>query len=203
MSASVQIPFDRLLARARAEGPAGLGPLLECYRAYLTILSRVQIGQRLQGKADAADLVQETFLEAHRAFPRFRGHTQPEFTRWLRRILATSLAHLVRRYRGTQGRDILLERRLSDELGRSSAALDAALAARQSTPSQQVERREQAVILANALCRLSEDYREVLVLRHLEGLTFPEIARRMARTVDSAEKLWARALARLRQALSA
>jgi hypothetical protein len=47
-----------------------------------------------------------------------------------------------------------------------------------------------------------EDYRETIVLRHLEGLTFPEVARRMDRTEDSVKKLWVRALARLRSALS-
>ena len=56
---------------------------------------------------------------------------------------------------------------------------------------------KQAVL--DALQRLPEDYREVLILRHLEGLTFPEVARRMERTQDSVEKLWLRGLARLRK----
>jgi RNA polymerase sigma-70 factor (ECF subfamily) len=41
----------------------------------------------------------------------------------------------------------------------------------------------------------------VIVLRHLEGLTFPAVADRMGRSVDSVEKLWLRAIARLRQAV--
>src|SRR5262249_1062122 len=57
-----------------------------------------------------------------------------------------------------------------------------------------------AVLLADALGRLPADYREVLILRHLEGLTFPEVAARMGRSLDSVEKLWARALPRLRRA---
>ena len=54
-------------------------------------------------------------------------------------------------------------------------------------------------MLADALEQLPADYREVLVLRHLEGLTFPEVARRMGRSLDSVEKLWMRGLVRLRQ----
>ena len=69
----------------------------------------------------------------------------------------------------------------------------------QSSPSQQAVRREQGVLLADALDQLPEDYREVLVRRHLEGLPFPEVARRMGRSQDSIEKLWMRGLARLRQ----
>jgi RNA polymerase sigma-70 factor (ECF subfamily) len=57
------------------------------------------------------------------------------------------------------------------------------------------------VILADALEQMPEDYRQVLVLRHLEERSFPEIARHMERTVDSVKNLWARALARLRQTL--
>ena len=60
-------------------------------------------------------------------------------------------------------------------------------------------RREQGVLLADALDQLPEDYREAACLRHLEGLPFPEVARRMGRSQDSVEKLWMRGLARLRQ----
>jgi RNA polymerase sigma-70 factor (ECF subfamily) len=41
----------------------------------------------------------------------------------------------------------------------------------------------------------------VIILSHLEGLAFPEVARRMSRSVDSVKNLWARALARLRRSL--
>jgi RNA polymerase sigma-70 factor (ECF subfamily) len=201
MKASSQLPFDRLLDRARAREAAALGDLLEPYRNYLMILARLQIGPRLRCKADPADVVQECFLEAHRAFARFRGSTEAEFTQWLRQILAATLSHLIRRYRGTQARDVRLERRLADELERSSRTLDGALVAKQSSPSHQAARREQALILADALENLAEGYREVLILRHLQGLTFPEVADRMNRSVDSVEKLWTRALARLRHAL--
>ena len=41
------------------------------------------------------------------------------------------------------------------------------------------------MILANALSRLPDDYREVLILRHLEGLSFPEVSQRMDRTLEA------------------
>jgi RNA polymerase sigma-70 factor (ECF subfamily) len=55
--------------------------------------------------------------------------------------------------------------------------------------------------VAEALARLPDDYREVIVLRHLEELTFPEVAARLQRTVDSVQKVWVRALAKLRQSM--
>ena len=81
--------------------------------------------------------------------------------------------------------------------------LDRGLVARTDSPSQQASRREQAVLLADALGKLTDDYREAIVLRHLEGLSFPEVARRMGRSEDSVKKLWARALAKLRRILGA
>jgi RNA polymerase sigma-70 factor (ECF subfamily) len=189
-----------LLCLARSGSIPALGQLLELYSGYLALLARLHIGRRLQGKVDAADLVQETFLGVHRNFAQFRGNTEAEFVSWLRRILASRLADLMRRYCGI-GRDVRLERDLADAMDQSSRILDRVLVAPQSSPSQQAVRRELSVLLADALGELPEDYREVLILRHLEELSFREVAQRMGRTIDSVKNLWIRALARLRRDL--
>lgn len=192
---------ERLIEQARAGDSSTLGRLLEERRDYLRLLAQVAIGRRLQGKVDASDVVQEAFMDAHRQFANFRGTAEPQFAQWLREILAGTLANQARRYIGVQGRDARLERSLEDDLNQSSAAC-----ARipvpvdpHSTPSQQAARAEQSLLVAQAIGRLAEDYRTVIVLRHLEGLTFPQIAERMGRSVDSVEKLWLRGLAKLRR----
>lgn len=192
---------ESLLQQARAGDGMVLGQVLERYRNYLTLLTRGEIGRHLQSKLDASDLVQETFLEAHRHFPQFRGSNEGQLLGWLRQILAATLANQVRRYLGTQARDPRLEQQIADALDHSSAALVGGLAASISSPSQQASRSEQAVLLAEALHQLPEDYREVIVLRHLEGLTFPEVSHRMGRSLDSVDKLWMRALVQLRRIL--
>jgi RNA polymerase sigma-70 factor (ECF subfamily) len=189
----------QLILDARTGDDAALGSLLELYRNYLRLLARVEIGRRLQGKLDASDLVQETFAEAHRNFPLFRGADEPQLVSWLRQILAARVANLVRHYFGTQGRDVRLEQEVALALNNSSQALGLQLAAPVSSPSEAAARREQAVLLADALSRLPEDYRDAIILRNLEGFTFPEVAQRMGKTQDSVEKLWLRGLARLRQ----
>jgi RNA polymerase sigma-70 factor (ECF subfamily) len=193
--------LDELLQQARSGDQSVLGAVLERYRRYLTLLARVEIGRRLQSKLDASDLVQDTFLAAHRHFDRFEGSQEGQFLCWLRQILAGTLANQLRRYLGTQARDVRLEESLAERLDQSSASLAGALPAPISSPSQQATRREQSVLLADALATLTDDYREVIVLRHLEGLTFPEVAQRMGRSVDSVEKLWLRGLRKLRLAL--
>ena len=192
---------ESLLDQARAGDAEALGQLLESHRGYLTVLARVQIGRRLQGKVDAADVVQDAYLGAYRDFKQFRGTTEGEFLAWLRQVLAFVLANLVRHYQGTQRRDVRLERQLAVELNQSSHALDRGLVAQQSSPSQQAVRREQSVLLAEALARLPDEWRDLLILRHLEGLTFPEVAERLGRSLDSVKKQWPRALAKLRRAM--
>jgi RNA polymerase sigma-70 factor (ECF subfamily) len=190
-----------LLMLAKAGDGAALGRLLERYRNYMGLLVRLQVGRRLRRKVDVEDLLQEVWLEIHRKIATFRGSSEREFLMWVRRMIGSILANQVRHFLGTKCRDLRLERALVDELDQSSRALNPSLIAPQSTPSQQAVRREQAVILADALQGLPEDYREVIILRQLEGLSFPDVARRLGRTEDSVKNVWLRALARLRRTL--
>ena len=105
---------------------------------------------------------------------------------------------MVRHYYGMQRRDIRQELQFQADLDQSSVVLEQALIAKGSSPSERAARRERAVILADALQQLPNDYREVLILHHLEGHAMPEVAQRMERTVGSTRKLWSRALIELR-----
>ena len=165
------------------------------------LLVRLQVGRRLKSKVDVEDLLQEIWLEIHRKIALFRGGSEREFLTWVRRLIGSILANQVRHYLGTKQRDLRLERALADDLDHSSLAMNQSLIAAQSSPSQQAVRREQAVILSDALQSLPDDYREVIILRQLEGLSFPDVARRMGRTEDSVKNVWLRALARLRHML--
>src|SRR5271166_1482286 len=190
-----------LLVLAKAGDGAALGRLLGRYRNYVGLLVRLQVGRRLKSKVDIEDLLQEIWLEIHRKIALFRGGSEREFLSWVRRLIGSILANQVRHYIGTKGRDLRLERALADELDQSSRAMNGSLVAPESSPSQQAVRREQAVLLADALQDLPEDYREVIILRQLEGLSFPDVARRLGRTEDSVKNVWLRALARLRHML--
>jgi RNA polymerase sigma-70 factor (ECF subfamily) len=192
---------DLLLSAARAGDEAARGRILEAFRDYLRLLARLQIDRRLQGKLDASDVVQETFLQAHRCFGQFQGTSESELAAWLRQILTSRLLDQARRYLGARQRDVRLERDLAADLDRSSQALAGGLVARESTPSQRAAQREQAVRLATALEQLPAAYRQVIVLHQLEDLSFPEVAARMGRSLDSVKNLWLRALARLRRVL--
>jgi len=189
---------ERLLGQARRGEDQALGELLEFYRPYLSLLARLKSDRQLQAKLDHSDLVQDTCLAAHRDFAQFLGTTEPEFTAWLREIMAHTAANLIRDHR-RQRRDVRIERQLYNLLNQSSQMVERALAAPDSSPSHSAMRRERAVLLANVLSELPADYREVLVLRELEGKSLAEVAERMGRSPNAVQKLWARALVLLRR----
>jgi RNA polymerase sigma-70 factor, ECF subfamily len=193
---------DRGVALAKGGDTHALGSLLEGYRAYLRMLAQIQIGRGLQSKFDADDLLQEAFLRAHQSIGRFQGTTHSEFLAWLRGILSNVLADQIRRYHGTQRRDAKLECALEVELELATEVFERALEAPISTPSQRVSRHERAVLLAEAMERLPAMSREVLILRHFQELSFPEIARTMGRSLDGVKNLWIRALTKLRREMA-
>jgi RNA polymerase sigma-70 factor (ECF subfamily) len=199
MTDSAAIPH-LLLARARAGDETARGRLLEMYRNYLRLMARSLIGQALRVRLDASDLVQETFLKAHREFAQFLGATEPELVSWLRTILVNTLANQVKHHR-RQGRDYHRQESLEVMLDRSSQALQQSLAAPLASPSSIAARREQAVLLADALAGLPDDYREVFVLRNLEHMPVEAIAARMGRSPNAVRKLWGRAMVALKKAL--
>jgi RNA polymerase sigma-70 factor (ECF subfamily) len=175
---------------------------LEKYRAYLTLLSRVQIDPRLQGKLDLSGVVQQTLLEAHLARDRIADWNEAQQAAWLRRLLANNLTDEVRKLR-TEGRDVQREQAFSAGLDASSARLEAWLIAEQSSPSEQVQRKETALQLAEALEKLQPDAREALVLQHWHGWTLAQIAAHLNRTPGAVAGLIHRGLQQLKKSLGA
>src|SRR4026208_2296148 len=95
---------DCWLASARAGSADALGQALEACRVYLTLVAEREMDPLLRSKEGASDLVQETFMEAQRAFARFHSGSKEEFLAWLRTLLLNNVADSRRRYRGTQKR---------------------------------------------------------------------------------------------------
>jgi RNA polymerase sigma-70 factor (ECF subfamily) len=191
---------EALLEHGRSGDPVALGRLLELYRNYLRLQARTLIGRALQVRLDPSDLVQETFLEAARDFAAFVGTTEAELIAWLRQILIRNLADQVRHSQADK-RDVRRQESLEVLLEQSRQAAEQALAQASSSPSAQARRREQAVLLADAFEALAPDYREVILLRHVEHLKFEEIATRMGRSAGAVRMLWTRALERLHRLL--
>ncbi|MFK8111115.1 MAG: sigma-70 family RNA polymerase sigma factor [Rubripirellula sp.] len=189
--------FLVLLNQARGGDTESLGHLLQWYANYLTILATTQLDRRLRRRINPSDLVQETMLAAHRDFAGFRGESQPELLGWLRKILINTLHRSFARHVKAGKRDIRREvsiDQVSSQMEESAGNLASILPGRSPSPSQQLNARERAVELANQLSSLPEHYRDVIVYRVIQGLSFEEISERMDRSSGAVRMLWLRAL---------
>lgn len=187
-----------LIRRARQGDEKALGQLLDGHRAYLKLLAQRAVGGRLEARVDSSDLVQQTCLSAFKEFKNFDGDDEAQFVAWLRKIHEHKISDTIRRHVHTQKRAVGNEQSLDD----SRMAAGADLAAVVSSPSQRAMRDEQAVKLAAALATLSDDQREAVRLRHLEGCTLAELAEKFERSEDAVAALLKRGLENLRKRLS-
>jgi RNA polymerase sigma-70 factor (ECF subfamily) len=205
MSARAQHNTEQLFTSARAGSSSCLGQLLALYANYLKLLVSAQLDQRLRPRVSPSDIVQESFFEAHRDFREFRGTTVGEFVVWLRRIVVNNILRVVEQHVRAEKRDIRREVSL-EEIGRrlekSTVRLETLLAEQAESPSGCAARREDEILLADTLATMPDDYRDVIMLRHIEGLSFDEVALRMDRSAGAVRMLWLRALKKMREALN-
>lgn len=188
--------LESLLQRAREGDQEATNELFDTCRAYVGFLARSHVESWIQSKVDSSDLIQQTLLEAHQAFPNFNGQTEGEWIAWLKQILKHNATDFVRRF-GAAKRRATLEVAIST--GNDSTYFRAApeLSSGGESPSQVMVRHEQEILISEALATLPDNYQEVIVLRNLQRLPFDEIAARLGRSRPAAQMLWMRALKKL------
>ncbi|MAT15974.1 MAG: RNA polymerase factor sigma-70 [Planctomyces sp.] len=189
--------FRALLDQVREGDATAQNELLEQYRPYLHMLTRNQFETWMQSKNDASDIVQESMIDACRGLQQFRGETEAEWLAWLKQIVAHNLQDQVRHFKGAAKRDINLEKSWNYTPAGASGEFERAPDADEPRPSQIVMQSEREQLLAIAISRLSDDYREVIRLRNLQRLPFNEVAERMNRTRTATQMLWTRAMVKL------
>lgn len=193
-----------LLDQAKQGSATDVGQLLSLYTQYLKSLANHQLDRRVRQRVSPSDLVQDTLLEAHRDFPNFRGTTTAELVSWLRRILIHNLIRASEHHLHTEKRDARREislQRLTTNLGSVDSPLEAALKSPIGSPSADLRGREQVTELERALGTLPNEQRQVVIMRHLEGLAFNEISQRLGRSSGACRMLWMRAMDVLRERL--
>ena len=176
-----------------------LGEIFQRLRAYLRARAHEQLDGQLQVKVSPSDVVQETLLEAHRAFATFRGGTRGELVVWVQGILNHRVQTAYRRYRGTTKRDLRRETGLHEL---SEAKQPPEIAMIHSSPSGHAIANEEQSRLEAALRRLSMRHEQVIRLRNELKLSFAEVGIALGCTEDAAQKLWSRAVKQLSRELN-
>lgn len=192
-----------LIDQARNGDREALGDLLQRYRHFISLLVRARFrGGPLQARVDSSDIIQDVLLRVSRHINTFDGSGQPAWEGWLRRIAEREVIRQFEHHRGAARRDIGREQPQKSTAGDAPSQLLAGwLEASITSPSLAMVRKEHAILLSDAISRLSEDYREVLILRHLEERPFAEIAELLDRSTGAVRILWVRALRQLRTAI--
>ena len=195
-------PVENLLARADAGDASALPELFEAFRPRLVRMVSLRLDATLQRRLDPADVVQESWLEVARRFPQWVGQEALPFHVWLRLVAGQVLAKVHRRHLAAHKRDALREVLVPESRVSVSAASAAdAFVASATTPTQAVQREEIRARVQAALEELDEFDREIVALRHFEGLSNEEAAAELSITPAAASKRFVRALVSLRPTL--
>lgn len=193
---SDSLETNQLLEGIAAGDSSALARLLEAHRPYLRRVAETRIEPAFAARVDASDVVQETQVVIAKRIDDFIKRRPTSLRLWMRHKLLEQLVDQRRRHVGAQKRSILKEKHLSDV---SSIAIARKLFS--STPSailRKIELQEQVAALVE---QLAEGDREILALRHAEGLTNVEISDLLGIHPEAARKRHGRALRRLHRLL--
>jgi RNA polymerase sigma-70 factor (ECF subfamily) len=194
---------NQLLEQAAQGDPTGLGTLLARHGDRLRRMVALRLDRRLQGRIDASDVVQETYLEASVRLAEYLINPSMPFFLWLRFLAGQKLMTLHRHHLGVQmraaGQEVALCRGPLPEA--SSAALAAQLLGHDTRASEAAIRAEVKIRVQEALNSMDPLDREVLALRHFEQLSRAEIAQVLGVSEGASGKRYIRALERLKRVL--
>ncbi|MEK6234942.1 MAG: RNA polymerase sigma factor, partial [Planctomycetales bacterium] len=178
-----------------------LGKLLEECRADLQVRAESQLGELVGRRVGASDVVQQSFLQAFRAFVQFDGLSRPEFTAWLQRILEREIAQAVRKHVGAEKRSVSRDQSLHDSSESGVVNLELGHS-REASPSRMAILGEDAAIILQQLKQLPPNQQTAVKLRYLEGRTLAEIAEQLDRSKVATAGLIKRGLQRLRNEMN-
>lgn len=202
--ASAEDPeIETRLRRAQDGDPEAIRWLLDRYRGRLRRMIGLRLDDRLASRLDASDVVQETLMDAAQRLETYVSERPLPFYPWLYRLASERLAQAHRHHLHTLCREAGREHVGGDAWGGLSAQrLVDVLAASGTSVIGQLIREEDREAIWRALAELSEQDREILVMRYVDQLAFAETAAVLGITEGSARIRHFRALQRIGSLLS-
>src|SRR3954452_14058651 len=194
---------DRLLDGARQGEPGAVDKLLGEFREPLRKVIGLRLDPAVARRVDASDIVQDVLLEANQRLTEYLKSPVMPFHLWLRHLAQDRIIDTHRRHRLAQRRSVDREQPITrpawaDE---SSVSLIAQLIDTERTPTSEAIRHELQRRLADAVNQLSDDDRDIILMRHHEALSNQEVAKTLGLTEAAASMRYLRALRRLRAVL--
>ena len=195
---------DRLLDDARGDRPGAVDALLGQFREPLRRVVGLRLDPVLARRVDASDIVQDVLIEANQRLTEYLKSPAMPFHLWLRHLAQDRIIDTHRRHRLAQRRSIDREQPIArpawmdDESG---ASLVAQLVDHEKTPASEAIQTELTRRLMTAVGELSDDDRDIILMRHSEQLSNQDVAQQLGLTEAAASMRYLRALRRLRAVL--
>ncbi len=197
------IKTHELLDGAREGDGQAVDRLLDRHRRALRRMVELRLDQKIQGRVDVSDVVQEVLVEANRRLPQYLENPVMSFHLWVRQIAKDRIIDAHRRHRGSAKRSVDREQSMAIPAAsdRSTYDLVAQIRDPELTPAAAATRQEMAQLIERALGRLGKQDCEVLIMRHYEQLSNSEVAEVLGLTDPAASMRYLRAVRRLKQLL--
>jgi RNA polymerase sigma-70 factor (ECF subfamily) len=179
--------------------------LLERYLPGLEAFIRLRQGKLLRAKESASDLVQSVCREILEHMDRFQYRGEAQFKHWLYATALRKLSNKYEYYRA-QKRDAAREVLLSSNTGSQARVPQAEIYQQYrfvGTPSREAQAREEMVRIEGAFEKLPDDYREIILLSRMVGMSHKEIAEAQGKSEGAVRVTLSRALAKLAGLLEA
>jgi RNA polymerase sigma-70 factor (ECF subfamily) len=191
---------QELVILAQGGDHSAMNQLCRVYGERVQRMVRFRMGRELRDKLESMDLVQDAFVAAVKDLGDFKYENEGDFLRWMSKIAENRIRDHIKRLHADK-RDIRREVALNDRIspaGDGSARTPEPI--RMTTPSVIMGISEELDRLENAMNLLKPEYREVIVLAQIEGLSHKEMGARLNKSPDAARMLLARAMAALTSA---
>ena len=188
---------QHLVALAKEGNESALNQLCSVYGERVRRIIRFRLDQKLRSKLDSVDVVQDALILALGGLKDFTYRSEGDFLRWLSRIAENKLHDIFKKFHADK-RDIRKEISFKQEGSNTDDWFyDAAGPVSITTPSVIMRKKEALDRLEKALDTLKPEYKEVIVLKKIEGLSHAEIADRLGKSTNAVPMLLFRAMAAL------
>jgi RNA polymerase sigma-70 factor (subfamily 1) len=191
---------QKLVSLAQDGDNSALDQLCRIYSERVLRIVRFRMGRELRGKLESMDLVQDAFVAAVKDLDKFEYRDEGDFLRWMSKIAENKIRDSLKRLHANK-RDIRREVPIDHSApteGDNCTRMPEPIMT--TTPSVIFSVGEELDKLENAMNLLKSEYREVIVLNQIEGLSLKKIGDRLCKSPDAVRMLVARAMASLASA---
>ena len=194
MRDSIMDKTQHLVAMVRGGDESALNQLCNVYGPRVHWIIRLRMGKELRSKLESMDLAQEALLSALGGLENFTYKNEGDFVRWLSTIAENVLRGNLKKLHADK-RDIRREAPL-DGYGPTTGSrlvvnpgpIEA------TTPSMVMSKKEDLSKLEKAIDKLKPEYRKVIVLSKIDGLSYKEIGEKLGKSADAVGMLLSRAM---------